>query len=195
MAPNLAALARTALAPEAAPGGPGADGPPGASVADVHVRGDLGFVLLLHRRKDGAAAEELYASARGAGGVWDEPEHLSGGVLGLDPRAPGAVAEVLAGRTLALFGESETGLWTGRPGSDEGYEQVRFHELLVDPRAGHLEIRGADPCGDPSTGVRKALRSPLALVAVLPGERLTVRAVAPDGPLGEPLALPGPGDS
>ncbi|MFK0142109.1 hypothetical protein [Streptomyces murinus] len=52
--------------------------------ADVWIDGDLGFALLLHRGGDDLMAEELYYSSRGQDGVWGRPEHLSGGIVGVE---------------------------------------------------------------------------------------------------------------
>ncbi|MFD9498476.1 hypothetical protein [Streptomyces sp. NPDC060035] len=61
------------------------DSASGAAVADLCVRGDLGFALLLHRRKDGLVAEEIYASHRQEDGSRAAADHLSGGLLGIEP--------------------------------------------------------------------------------------------------------------
>ncbi len=110
------------------------------------------------------------------------PDHLSGGAMGMDPTCPQSVAAALGGRTAVPSLDSETCLFTGRPQGDEGYEPLRFYTVLVDGAVECLDIEDATPGGGPVTGpVRKPLRSHLALLALLPGERFTVRAVARGG--------------
>ncbi|WP_181446891.1 hypothetical protein [Streptomyces sp. NTH33] len=198
---NLAELAHAALT---APGTGGAhavpvrlDGVTRAAVADTCVRGDLGFALLLHRRKDGFVAEELYSSSRGDGGSWDVPDHLSGSMLGFDPTSDREIANVLRGASLVFGGESEMELYTGRPQSDEGYELLRFHQLLVTPEADHLEVEDTSPgAGGAPVRTRGAPASHFAVVVCFPGERFTVRAMTGSGtgarPLGDSWELTGP---
>lgn len=201
---NLAELARAALTAASA-GGSGAvhavptrlDSATTAAVADTCVRGDLGFALLLHRRKDGLTAEELYFSTRRSNGSWTAADHLSGGVMGIEPTSPGEVAAVLRGGSMALFGESETHLFTGRPQADEEGEPLRFHTLLVNQEVGHLDIADTSPGADPACGrTRKTLTSRIALLALFPGERITVHAVTRKGSgpwvPGGPYELTGP---
>ncbi|MEU3173504.1 hypothetical protein [Streptomyces sp. NPDC007000] len=204
---NLAELARTALAVASGCAQDvramrtalaGLRSTTGAVVADTCLRGDLGFVLLLHPRKDGCFAEELYFSARPGDGSWAAADHLSGGVTGVAPTGDRDVARMLNGRPLASFGESETALFTGRPQSDDGYESLRFHEVLVHAGTDHLDVEDLSPGADPARRRRtgKPLVSRVALFALFPGERLTVRAMVREGtgshPLGEPLGLTGP---
>lgn len=201
---NLAELAHAALEAESVGSAGGTHAVParlggtaGAAVADTCVRGDLGFALLVHRRKDGLVAEELYCSSRGDDGSWAAPDHLSGSVLGFDPTSAREVADVLRGTALLSGGESEAYLYTGRPRSDEGYELLRFHELLVAPEAGHLEVEDTSPgAGGVPVRTRRALASPFAVVACLPGERFAVRAMTGSGtgarPLGDSQELTGP---
>jgi len=200
---NLAELAHAALTAEsvqdadAIPALPlRLDSATSATVADTCIRGDLGFTLLFHRRKDSLVAEELYFSTREGDGAWATAEHLSGGVMGVDPTNSRTVATLLNSRLLMLFGESETTLFTGRPQAEEGDELLRFYTLLVNPKAGHLGIEdtspGADPVGDRT---HKPLTSHVALFVLFPGERFTVRAMARAGAgsqlLGEPQELTG----
>ncbi|MGW4732158.1 hypothetical protein ACWEQC_23810 [Streptomyces shenzhenensis] len=166
-------------------------------VADTCVRDGLGFALLFHRRRDGHFAEELYFSTRIDDESWTAADHLSGGVVGIDPTSALECAAILNGRSLAPFGESETALFTGRPQADDGYELLRFHELLVDGEASHLAIDDTSPEADPARGrIHKPLISQVALVALFPGERFTVRPVVREGtesyPLGEPYELTSP---
>ncbi|MDT0428911.1 hypothetical protein [Streptomyces salyersiae] len=198
-------LAETAHAVLTAARAPGAGAPPlpyarldgsAGVVADVCVRGDLGFVLLLHRRKDGALAEELFHCGRTDTGAWGTAEHLSGGLLGVEATSPRDIEAALAGRPMALWGESETLLFTGRPGGDEGHQLLRFQTLLVREDVGHLDVRDVSSrAGSAPARLRKPLLCQVALLALLPEERVTVRAVARDGAgarfLGEPFELTG----
>ncbi|WP_247615083.1 hypothetical protein [Streptomyces tagetis] len=181
--------------------GPGPSVAGGRWVVGTCVRGGLGFALLRHRRTDGFAAEELYAAVREEDGGWSAPDHLTGDIGGINPDDPddaGEVARVLHGRALAPWGEFEATLYTGRPGGDEGYEPLRFHALLVTPEADHLDVRDDTPgAGTARETDRRTLLSRVALFALFPGERFTVRAVAGTGSrareLGEPWELAGAG--
>lgn len=202
---NLAELAHAALAAAALQDTGAAravptrlDSATEAAVADTCVRGNLGFTLLFHRRKDGLVAEELYFSPRQDDGSWAAADHLSGGVMGIEPTSPREVAAILKGRSLTLFGESETELFTGRPQADEGDEPLRFYTLLVGQGVGHLDIEDTSPGADPAgSRTRKTLTSRVALFALFPGERFTVHAMARNGSgtqaLGEPYELTGTG--
>lgn len=204
MPKNLAELAHAALTAGYGPGAAATHAAPTpldstaeAAVADMCLRGGLGFVLLLHRRGDGHFAEELYSSTRLDDGSWSAADHLSGGVTAFGPAATREAAGFPDGGSLMPFGESETHLFTGRPQADDGYELLRFHELLVDGAAGHLDVESTSPeAGLPRGRIRKPLMSPVALFALFPGERITVRAMAGTGtrpqPLGEPYELTGP---
>ncbi len=201
---NLAELAHAALTAGDTRGADGVyvmparlDSTTGAAVGDICVRDDLGFVVLSHRRKDGLFGDEFYFSTRQDDGSWWEADHLSGDVMEVDPTSPRDVARILNGRSLAPFGEWETTLLTGRPDTDDGYEPVRLYEFLVDTETDHLDVENtsseADPTRDP---VQKPLISQVALFALFPGERVTIRAMAGKGPdahpLGEPYELTGP---
>ncbi|WEH37119.1 hypothetical protein PZB75_29405 [Streptomyces sp. AM 4-1-1] len=148
---------------------------------DMSVHGNLGFVLLVHRRRDGAAAEELYWSVREADGVWAEPEHLSGGLTGADPDDMDELADVLRGEPLMLVSDAETLLCTGRRAYDDGYESVRFAQILTAARVRSVEVERLGP------GTRHTTRRPapylLTLLVALPGESLRVRATGSDGPV------------
>ncbi|MCM2394088.1 hypothetical protein [Streptomyces albipurpureus] len=205
---NLADLANAALSARSVPyveGGATAparvrlDDTTAAMAADICVRGDLGFVLLLHRRKDGLVAEEIYSSTREADGSWAPADHLSGGVTMIEPTDPHDVGRALRGQALTLFGESETNVFTGRVQAVDGHELVRIHEFLVDARVDCLDIEDHSPGADPNASkMRKPLTSQAAVVVLFPGERFTVGAVAMDGAephtLGEPVELTGPDD-
>ncbi|HWU11899.1 MAG TPA: hypothetical protein VN520_37055 [Streptomyces sp.] len=201
---NLAETARAALGAACAPGtegraavpAPRLDGTTTTVVADTCVRGDLGFVLLLHRRRDGLVAEELFFATREDTGEWGTAEHLSGSGGFPDLTDPEEAAAVLRGRPMMLLGESGTLLHTGRPQADEGYELLRFHVLLVDEGVGHLHVEDGSGGVPPSSGrVLKPLMSRLALLALFPEERVTVHpgpdAGAGERSLGEPFELAG----
>ncbi|MEV7501338.1 hypothetical protein [Streptomyces sp. NPDC093018] len=171
--------------------GPDADTP---LVADVWIGGDLGFVLLLHRRGDGLMAEELYYSSRGEDGVWERPEHLSGGIVGVETADPSAVEGVLAGAPMSVVAESESLVYT-RPGPhSDGEAFVHVWELLVSGEADLIEIERCSPAL-PGTSVlsRRDLTGPLVLLVLLPGERARVQAVRRGDSsltrLGDPLEL------
>ncbi|MEU0208890.1 hypothetical protein [Streptomyces canus] len=203
MPKNLAELAHAALMAGHTPGAAPSHAVPirldsstEAAVADTCIRDGLGSVLLFHRRKDARFAEELYFSTRLDDGSWAVAEHLSGGAMGIDPTDARKIASVLNGRSLALFGEAETELLTGRPQADDGYEMLRFFTLLVDKEASHLEIKNDSPeAGPGSSLIHKSLISQVALLALFPGERLTIRAMVRKGTssyhLGEPYELIG----
>lgn len=189
MPENLAQLAHAALTAATTPGTETPQAPPirpagrgGATVADTCVRDDLGFALLLHRRGDGRMAEELYFSTRRDDGSWTPADHLSGGVLGIDPTSESEVAAVLRGRLLLPFGESETELFTGRPEAPEGYETLCFQELLVSPEVDRIDVESTAATGVTLPGrIRGPLASPVTLFVLFPGERLIVRPTAHEG--------------
>ncbi|MFI1286455.1 hypothetical protein ACH4U5_37830 [Streptomyces sp. NPDC020858] len=172
----------------------------GPVVADVWTEGDLGFVLLVHRRDDGHFAEELFYSLRGSdegtgAADWADCDHLSGGLLGFDPADPAAREEILARRAMAVVTESESLVHTGRVPEDDGDELVRAVELLVTPEADGLEVENLSRL---PRHIRR-LCFPLALVVLLPGDRLRIRAVRAAGSgyaaVGDDLELvrpPGP---
>ncbi|WP_330235702.1 hypothetical protein [Streptomyces sp. NBC_00566] len=155
---------------------------PAEGVADVWTDGDLGFVLLLHRRKDGAMAEELYCAQRAEDGTWDRPEHLNGGLLGLDPgNDPTAVTTALAGEPIRVLSASETLLHTGR-GEEDGYETAHIWQLLITPEADALTTEST----------HRKVTSPLSLLILFPGETAHVSATRDARPLGAPLTLSAP---
>ncbi|MFJ9912185.1 hypothetical protein [Actinacidiphila glaucinigra] len=167
----------------------------GPVAAGVWTDGDLGFVLVLHRRKDGFAASELYWSVRGPDPRWTVAEHLSGGLTGCDPANASSWEAVLADAAFTVLSSSESLLSTGAgvfEEEDEG-ELVGVHELLVSRRVGHLRIERSGPGPGPSCAPRTVrelpLASPFALVAVRPGERVRVVAVERDGTAGEDVEL------
>lgn len=196
----LAAIAREALSSGPTAATAGATAGAGPVVADVWTEDDRGFVLLVHRRDDGHLSEELFYSLRGSGEDteapgWADCDHLGGGLLGFEPADPAAREEVLARRAMAVVTESESLVHTGRVPEDDGDELVRAVELLVTPEAESLEVENLTR---PSRHIRR-LAFPLALVVLLPGDRLRVRAVRASGTgyaaVGEALELthpPGP---
>jgi hypothetical protein len=147
-------------------------------VADVWISGDLGFVLLLHRRDDGLIAEQLYYSVRRADGDWECPDHLSGGIVGTELGTSAMVEDALAGASMSVVAESESLVHTGRgPDGDEG-ELVHTWELLVSGDADLIEIEHLSPAtpGTPAIS-RRAVAGPLMLLVLLPGERARVSAM------------------
>ncbi|MGW5335855.1 hypothetical protein [Streptomyces bauhiniae] len=163
-------------------------------VADIWISGDLGFVLLLHRRGDGLVAEELYYSLRGEGGVWERPDHLSGGIVGVEMADPSAAEDVLAGAPMSVIAESESLVHTGHgPNGDEG-ELVHVWELLMSSEADLIEIERSSPAFPETSALsRRELTGPLVLLVLLPGERARVQAMRRENSsltrLGDPLEL------
>lgn len=181
MRESLADIAATALRL----GHPATTGP--VDVADVWIDGDLGFVLLLHRRQDGLPAEELYYSLRAEDGTWDRPDHLAGGIIGLEVSNRSAVEKALAGAPMSVVVESESLVHSGRgPGGDQDEEEpelVHFWELLVTDEADVIEIEHA-PQGPAQTApppLRREVTGPLMLVALSAGERVRVHAMRREG--------------
>ncbi|WP_199573690.1 hypothetical protein [Streptomyces murinus] len=163
-------------------------------VADVWISGDLGFVLLLHRRGDGLVAEELYYSSRGEDGVWERPEHLSGGIVGVETTDPSAVEEVLAGAPMSVVAESESLVYTRSGPEGDGEEFVHVWELLMSGEADLVEIERFSPARPETSALsRRDLTGPLVLLVLLPGERARVQAVRRGNSsltrLGAPLEL------
>ncbi|MDG9711392.1 hypothetical protein [Streptomyces sp. DH10] len=144
-------------------------------VADVWISGDLGFVLLLHRRDDGLIAEELYYSVRRADGGWECPDHLSGGIVGKELGTSAMVEDALAGASMSVVAESESLVHTGRgPDGDEG-ELVHTWELLVSGDADLIEIEHLSPAAPGTPAIsRRDVAGPLMLLVLLPGERARV---------------------
>lgn len=165
----------------------------GPVAADVWIEGNLGFVLLLHRRDDGLVAEEVYYSVRGQeegkSVDWLDCDHLGGGVLGFHPADASARREILAGHPMAILTESESLIHTGRVLVDEGDELVRIVELLVTDEADVLEVE--NPAGSAPQLHRTA--SGLVLLVLLPGDRIRARAADLRGshlvPIGEAIEL------
>ncbi|WP_051906032.1 MULTISPECIES: hypothetical protein [Streptomyces] len=149
-------------------------------VADVWISGDLGCVLLLHRRDDGLIAEELYYSVRRADGDWDWecPDHLSGGIVGAELGTSAMVEGALAGASMSVVAESESLVHTGcGPDGDEG-ELVHTWELLVSGDADLIEIEYLSPAAPGTPAIsRRDVAGPLMLLVLLPGERARVSAM------------------
>ncbi|MFJ3662232.1 hypothetical protein ACIPPM_17425 [Streptomyces sp. NPDC090119] len=154
---------------------------PAEGVADVWTDGDLGFVLLLHRRKDGVMAEELYYALRTEDGTWDRPEHLSGGPLGLDPHDPTTVTRALADEPIRVLGASETLLYTGR-GQGDGYETAHIRYLLITDEADSLRTDATHR----TDSTHREATSPLKLLILFPGQSAHVTAIRDARPLGAP---------
>ncbi|GAB3119257.1 hypothetical protein GCM10027160_33040 [Streptomyces calidiresistens] len=191
--PAMAGIARRALEGAPARGPSEADLAVGPVAADVWIRGDLGFVLVLHRRDDGFLGEEVYHSFRdpegGPEGAWSECDHLGGSVWRLDPKEARARGTGLANGAPMVVTDDEVRLHTGRASGDEGWEPVRIVVLLAPREADALAITGADG----TSSRRRPPTSPLALVVLLPGDRVRVRATRSTGgghvPVGEPVDL------
>ncbi|MFE9763443.1 hypothetical protein ACFYPC_02720 [Streptomyces sp. NPDC005808] len=174
----------------------------GPAVADVWTDGDLGFVLLLHRRSDGFVASELYYSTKDSNLRWTDTEHLSGGITGFDPTQAPTSGQVLSNAILAVVSDSESRLSTGRSGYEDDGELIRVYELLVSGTVGHLRIEriekqqytpGTAPTRTAHTSFEKGLSSPVAIAVVRPGEILRVvpveRNTSPTNATGEGFDL------
>ena len=148
------------------------------AVADIWTDDDLGFALLLHRRKDGFVASELYYSTRDSGLRWTDAEHLSGGIVGFDPAHASASEQILNDATLVVLSASESRLSTNRSGYEDEGELIRVYELLVSESVDHIRIEkhttGSAHPRIAHTSLEKSLTSPVAVVAVRPGELLHV---------------------
>lgn len=154
----------------------------GPVAVDVWIEGDLGFVLLLHRRKDGLASEELYYSVRNADGEWQDCGHLGGAVLGFDVEMTTASQHTPASSRLAVVSESESLVDTGRSDAEDGYETVRARTVLIGDDVDALEITDLSP--DSTARGRQHIldvRSPLLVLVLLPGKRLRVSALRHEG--------------
>ncbi|MFE1460295.1 hypothetical protein ACFW6M_04310 [Streptomyces nigra] len=166
-------------------------------IADVWINGDIGFVLLLHRRNDGLVAEELYYSVRREDGAWERPDHLSGGIVGMEVADSAAVEDALAGAPMSVVAESESLVHTGRdPNGDDG-EPVRISELLVSSEVNLIEIERLSPASpETSAPFERRVTGPLMLLVLLPGERIRVSAMRGAGSsrtrLGNALELHNP---
>ncbi|GAA2768730.1 hypothetical protein GCM10010103_77730 [Streptomyces paradoxus] len=148
------------------------------SVADVWVSGDLGFVLLLHRRDDGLIAEELYYSLQRTNGVWERPDHLSGGIVGTELGTSAMVEDTLAGASMSVVAESESLVYTGRGSDGDEGEIVHTWELLVSDDADVIEIERFSQAAPGTPAIsRRDVAGPLMLLALLPGERARVSAL------------------
>ncbi|QCD53629.1 hypothetical protein [Streptomyces hawaiiensis] len=143
-------------------------------VADVWISGDLGFVLLLHRRDDDLIAEELYYSVRRADGVWECPDHLGGGIVGTELGTSAMAEDALAGASVSVVAESESLVHTGRGSDGDEGELVRAWELLVSGGADLIEIERFPPAPGTPAISRRDVTGPLMLLVLLPGERVRV---------------------
>ncbi|WP_329617407.1 hypothetical protein OG244_34390 [Streptomyces brevispora] len=142
-------------------------------MTDVSLHGDIGFVLVAHRRRDGLVAEEIYYAIRNSDGTWQEPDHLSGGLVGIDPQVARDVKGALRGETMTGISDAESLIYTGRFSIDDGYESIRFLEVLTAPWIDHIEV--ADR-GRPSASVtRKPTPHTLSILVAFPEERLLLR--------------------
>ncbi|MFC9844965.1 hypothetical protein ACFWFF_35425 [Streptomyces sp. NPDC060223] len=152
----------------------------GPAVADVWTDGDLGFVLLLHRRNDGFVASELYYSTKDADLRWTRAEHLSGGIAGFDPTQASPSGRAMSNATLTVLSDSECRLSTSRSGYEDDGELIRVYELLVSGTVDHLRIEkqqhplGTEPTRTAHTSFERGLASPVTIVVVRPCEILRV---------------------
>jgi hypothetical protein len=154
----------------------------GPVAVDVWIEDDLGFVLLMHRRSDGLASEELYYSLRDEAGQWQTCEHLGGAILGFDVEMPTASQHTPVGSRLSVLSESEALIYTGRRGAEDGYETVRARTVLVGDDVDVLEITDLSQHST-AQGRHHTLdvRWPLLLLVLLPGMRLRVAALRRKG--------------
>ncbi|MGW3950931.1 hypothetical protein ACWEKM_08200 [Streptomyces sp. NPDC004752] len=147
----------------------------GPVAVDVWIDGDLGFVLLLHRRDDGFVASEVYYSLKGEDHRWTDAEHLSGEIVGFERETPSAAENILSDASVVVLSESESRVFTGHRDDEDGDELVRLYELLVSKAVCSLRIEKSGPGTESESAVfHKDLTSRLAVVAVRPGERLRV---------------------
>lgn len=142
-------------------------------MTDVSIHGDIGFALIIHRRRDGLVAEEIYYALRDSAGSWDDPEHLSGCLVGFDLEIASDVQGALRGETMTEISDAESLIYTGRSGIDDGYESVRFLEVLTAPGVDHIEVVDRNRPDGPAT--RKATPEAMSILVAFPGERLTLR--------------------
>ncbi|MGW1409907.1 hypothetical protein [Streptomyces sp. NPDC002403] len=142
-------------------------------MTDVSLCGAIGFVLVVHRRRDGLVAEEIYYALRNSDGTWQEPDHLSGGLVGIDPEIASDVRGALRGDTMARISDAESLIYTGRFSIDDGYESVRFLEVLTAPWIDHIEVADRDRPAAPVT--RKPAPHALSILVTFPEQRLLLR--------------------
>ncbi|MFJ5933116.1 hypothetical protein AB9128_11505 [Streptomyces cinereoruber] len=147
----------------------------GPVAVDVWTEDDLGFVLLLHRRGDGPASEELYYSVRDEAGEWQACEHLGGALLGFGVDVPAPLRQALTGSPLSVVSETEALIDTGRGDTEDGYETVRVLTVLVGDDVDVLEVE-ASSSGSTALLGRRTLEvgAPLVVLVVTPDKRLTV---------------------
>ncbi|MGW2353686.1 hypothetical protein [Actinacidiphila glaucinigra] len=154
----------------------------GPAVADVWIDGDLGFVLLVHRRDDGFIASEMYYSLKGEDNRWTDAEPLSGGIFSFDLENPSAADDILSDASVVVLSETESSVFTGHSDEEDGYELVRLYEILVSENVRSLRIEKTGPKTRPESVVsEKGLTSRVAVVAVRPGERLHVIPIERSG--------------
>ncbi|MGW3168424.1 hypothetical protein ACWC9Q_37950 [Streptomyces sp. NPDC001142] len=142
-------------------------------MTDVSIHGGIGFALIIHRRRDGLVAEEIYYALRDSAGNWDEPDHLSGGLVGFDLEIASDVQGALRGERMKEISDAESLIYTGRFGIDDGYESVRFLEVLTAPEVDHIEV--ADRNRPDGSATRKSTPEAMSILVAFPGERLTLR--------------------
>ncbi|MFG2613939.1 hypothetical protein [Streptomyces anulatus] len=165
----------------------------GPTVADVWIEARIGLVLLVHRRDDGLVAEELYHSIRDDNGQWSECDHLNGSIVGIDIESPGAVTQALAGSLMEIVSESTSLVFTGCEMEEETEEEdceekeesftpLRTLSVLVGDRVDFIELENLVHGSSPAFVSRfREVRSPLALIVLLPGQCVRVSPTRRDG--------------
>ncbi|WP_405683380.1 hypothetical protein [Streptomyces sp. NBC_00057] len=165
----------------------------GPTAADVWIDAKIGLVLMVHRRDDGLVAEELYHSVRDDNGQWSECDHLNGGIAGIDIESPGAVAQALGGAYMEIVSESTSLVFTGcevDEGAEdedcdeeaEGLAPLRSLNILVGDRVDVIELEylthSSSAAFEP---LFREVTSPLALIVLLPGQRVRASPARRDG--------------
>ncbi|MFJ2628408.1 hypothetical protein ACIO6T_34685 [Streptomyces sp. NPDC087532] len=142
-------------------------------MTDVSLHGDIGFVLVVHHQRDGLVVEKIYYALRNSDGTWQEPDHLSGGLAGIDPQVARDVQGELHGETMKSISDAESLIYTGRFSIDDGYESIRFLEVLTAPWTDHIEVVDR---GRPDVSVTlKSAPHMLSILVTFPEERLLLR--------------------
>lgn len=146
-----------------------------AVAADVWTDGRFGLVLVLHYRKDGLFASEVYSSVADAEGNWWGADHITGDVFEIDLQDPEAVRQGVGESPVAVVAESDSVIFTGRPRADEGYEMIRTFQIITSPSVSSVEITKYDTETHIwSQSLRKDLRSRMFILGLSLGERVSV---------------------
>jgi len=153
-----------------------------AVAADVWTNGRFGLVLVLHYRKDGLFASEIYSSVASGEGCWGEVEHVTGDMFEIDLQDPEAVGQALSDAPFAVVAESDSTIFTGRPQGDEGYEMIRTFQIITAPSVSSVVVSKFDTVTRTwSAPLRKDLRSRMFILGLFPGERISVSTKIKDG--------------